>query len=205
MALKWLSVASILVSVVLLTSCNGHKPSDDKPETATKEDESPKELRADQKPETATREDESPRGLRAKRVFFTADIIPDVPGIGWPAEMTSLPKGASVFYAYADIDVPVLKSYQMRFKVYDGASQLVSNQRGHFDPQKKVGKIRVQGGEDVMALTGKTEQIGASSHEFLVENSASIYSNSVPGKWKVEFFLDDQKIGEGEIRVEGHP
>jgi hypothetical protein len=46
--------------------------------------------------------------LRAKRVFFTRDIIPDVPGIGWPTEVTSLPKGAYVFYAYADIDVPIL-------------------------------------------------------------------------------------------------
>jgi hypothetical protein len=186
MAPKWLSVTTILVSFVLLSSCNAHKPSDDKPETATKEDE-------------------SPRGLRAKRVFFTADIIPDVPGTGWPAEVTSLPKGAYVFYAHADIDVPILKRYQMRFKVYDGASKSVSDQRGHFEPQKKVGKIRVQGGEDVMALLGKTDQIGALSHEFLVSNAASIYSSMVPGKWKVEFFLDDQKIGEGEIRVEGNP
>jgi hypothetical protein len=182
----WLSVATFLVSVILLTSCNGHKPSD-------------------HQPETTTREDESLKVLRAKRVFFTADIIPDIVGTGWPAEVLSVPKGAYVFYASADIDVPILKSYRLRFKVYDGASKLVSNQRGFFEPQKKVGQVRVQGGEDVMALTGKTDPIGASSHEFLVSNSASIDSSSVPGKWKVEFFLDDQKIGEGQVRVEGNP
>ena len=186
MAQKWLSAATILVSVVLLTSCNGHKPSNHKPETATREDESPKEL-------------------PAKRVFFTADIIPDVAGAGWPAEVLSVPKGAYVFYAHADIDVPILKSYRLRFKVYDGALKLVSDQRGFFEPQKKVGQVRVQGGEDVMVLTGKTHQIGAPSHEFLVSNSASIDSSSAPGKWKIEFFLDDQKIGEGEVRVEGNP
>lgn len=186
MAQKWLSAATIFVSVVLLTSCKGHKPSDDKPETATREEESLGEL-------------------RAKRVFFTTDIIPDVAGTGWPAEVLSVPKGAYVFYAHADIDVPTIKSFRLRFRVYDGASKLVSNQRGFFEPQKKVGQVRVQGGEDVMAVTGKPHQIGAPSHEFLVSNSASIDSGSVPGKWKVEFFLDDQKIGEGEVRVEGNP
>lgn len=186
MAQKWLSAAIILVSAVLLTSCNGHKPSDHKPETPTREDESLKEL-------------------PAKRVFFTTDIIPDLAGTGWPSEVLFIPKGAYVFYAHADIDVPILKSYRLRFKVYEGASTLVSDQRGFFEPQKKVGQVRVQGGEDVMALTGKTHQNGAASHEFLVSNSASIDSNSVPGKWKVEFFLDDQKIGEGEVRVEGNP
>ena len=185
MAQKWLSAAAVLVSVVLLTSCNGHKPSDHKPETATREEEGLGEL-------------------RAKRVFFTADIIPDVAGAGWPAEVLSVPKGAYIFYAHADIDVPILKTYRLRFKVYDGVSKLVSNQRGFFEPQKKVGQVRVQGGEDIMAVTGKTHPIGAASHEFLVSNSASIDSTSVPGKWKVEFFLDDQKIGEGEIRVEGN-
>src|SRR5437899_10696271 len=186
MAQKGLSAAVILVSVVLLTSCNGHKPSEHKPETATSEKESLGEL-------------------RAKRVFFTADIIPDVAGTGWPAEVLSVPRGAYVYYAHAHIDVPILKSSRLRFKVYDGASKLVSNQRGFFEPQKKVGLVRVQGGEDVMAVTGKTNQIGDPSDEFLVSNSASIDSSSVPGKWKVEFFLDDQKIGEGEVRVEGTP
>ena len=138
-------------------------------------------------------------------MFFTRDIIPDVPGSGWPAEVTSFPKGATIFYAYADIDVPTLKRYFMRFKAYDGASKLISDQRGAFEPPKKVGQIRVQGGVDVMALTGKSGQMGASSHEFLVENGAHIDSNSVPGKWKVEFFLDDQKVAEGEFQVEGNP
>jgi hypothetical protein len=93
----------------------------------------------------------------------------------------------------------------LRFKVYDGASKLVSNQRGLFEPQKKVGQIRVQGGEDVMALTGKADQIGASSHEFFVSASSGISGGLTPGQWKVEFFLDDQKIGEGELRVEDNP
>jgi hypothetical protein len=186
MTLKAIAVPTILVLIVLLTSCNTHKPSD-------------------HKPETATREDGGLTGLRAKRVFFTADIIPDVSGAGWPAEVVSVPKGAYVFYAHADVEVPTLKSYQLRFKVYDGASKLVSNQRGFFEPQKKVGQVRVQGGEDVMILTGKTYQSGTSPHEFLVSNSASIDGSSVPGKWKVEFFLDDQKIGEGEVLIEGNP
>jgi hypothetical protein len=137
-------------------------------------------------------------------VFFTADIIPDVAGAGWPAEVLSVPKGAYIFYAHADIDVPMLKSYRLRFKVYDGASKLVSNQQGFFEPQKKVGQVRVQVGEDITAVTGKTQEIRTPSHEFLVSNSASIDNTSVPGKWKVEFFLDDQKIGEGEVRVEGN-
>jgi len=186
MAQKWPTVAAIFVSVLLLTSCKDHQP-------------------PDHKPETATREEETLGELRAKRVFFTTDIIPDVAGAGMPAEVLSVPQGAYVFYAHADIDVPTLKSYRLRFKVYDGASKLVGDQRGFFEPQKKVGEVRVQGGEDVMAITGKAEQIGAPSHEFLVSNSASIDSSAVPGKWKVEFFLDDRKIGEGEVRVEGNP
>ena len=185
MAQKWL-VATVFVSVVFLASCKSHNPSD-------------------QKPENATREQESLGDWRAKRVFFTTDIIPDVPGAGWPAEVQSVPKGAYVFYAHAEIDVPTLKSYRLRFKVYDGASKLVGDQRGFFEPQRTVGQVRVQGGENVMALTGKTDQTGTPSREFLVSNSASIDRNSVPGKWKVEFFLDDQKIGEGEVRVEGNP
>ena len=56
-----------------------------------------------------------------------------------------------------------------------------------------------------MALTGKSDQGGAPSHEFLVEGGTSIDRNSAPGKWKVEFFLDDQKIAKAEFQVEGNP